>query len=375
MHFMRTILRFLATSLFRFSILLLPPLIAVTIVFGTPGHLKQALRGSGVYANFTDAVLEQSLPKNTDPQTKTLLSDPGVKDAIRKSFPPTLLQSYTETFTDGVYNWLAGKTPQPQFTIDLGTPKRQLVTNLTAYAKQRVDTLPVCTVAQLKQLSANTTILDLPCRPTGLDTAKAAEQFSADVTSNTNFLGDTTVTADNLPKSQSGQTIFQRAARAPRAYQQLIQGAWIFGAIAIATGVATVLLHDKKRAGIKSLAWVLLGSGVFWMLGVVLYTILFHRLPQAMATTSNNVLERPIMTLVTNLAGNINHVVGIVAVAYIIVGGGGMIGLLVTRPKTTEPNLAQSAEPASATGEQPAITQEGTTTDQPTINDKGEPRS
>lgn len=338
MHFVKSFGRFVTMSLFRLCVLILPPVIATVAIFGSASPIEKALENSGVYNNFTNAVLDQSVSENNDAQAKALLVDPGVRKAINESFSAEILQTDTEMITNGVFDWLEGKTAQPQFSIDLKEPRDKLVTNLTAYAKQRVDTLPTCTLDQIKQLQTDQNLLNLQCRPPGLDTDKAAKQFSDDILKNTDFISKQTITASDISKDETGQNFFQKQSKVPDAYHLFTISPFIIGGFGTLMAAALVLLHDKKRAGIASISWTVLGAGVFWLIGAVAYTFIFQHLNQNIPSIANAAFKQSISSLITTLANDLTRVAGMVAIIYIVLSATILITLRFTREKQIAPD-------------------------------------
>lgn len=332
MQLLRSALRIISGGLFRLCLLFLPPLLAGVMIFGSPKHIEQALTQSGAYDNFVTAVLDESAKASqTDPQAQLLLQDSGVREAVISTFPPQLLRTYTESVIHGTYDWLTGRTTKPSFTIDLSQPKQQLATDLTAYVTQRANTLPACTTEQLSTLPAELNMLNIPCLPPGFDIRQAAQQFSDDVMRNTDFLQNAQLTADSLPKDSTGTALYaEQLSTMPIIFQWTMLLPWIYAIGAFVCGALFVWTSTQRKAALRSIAWTLVVSGAFWLMGVLSYALLVHDAPQLPTTITNDAFRTSMSTLFTSLSTQFNKILGFVGIGYVIVG---TVGVVATRNK------------------------------------------
>ncbi len=270
MIFIKRMLLSAGVWLFSTLLFIIPPVFAITGVLGNTGGIERALEQSKVYDEFVPLVLENAQKQNTDPQAQTLLAEPAVQSAIQAAFPPQTLRTSATSVISGVFDWLQGKTPEPQFTIDLTESKQALISNLNTYAEQRINSLPVCTLAQLQTINPSADILSLPCRPPGVDTAQLSKQFSDQLATNTPFLDKPVITNETLAKDSS-KPITSDVAELPEAYQATQIGRWLLVGLAVALAALLILLRRNKKAGVRLVAWSLISAAALWGIACVVY--------------------------------------------------------------------------------------------------------
>jgi hypothetical protein len=259
----------LAAYGFRIGALFLAITIAAVLVFGTPDALKQALHESGAYNAAADTVAKQATKS-----TELASADTAAKD----SFTPQAVRTTSEQNIDHIYDWLEGKTAKPEIKIDLQPYIGSFTRSLDGQATQKAASLPVCTAAQLQTLDLrNINPLDLPCLPPGVNVANAKDQAVNQAVASNDFLQNPVLTADSLPKDVQGKTIIDRAANAPATYQWLMRAPWLFGALALVSAAATLLLwRSDWRQAVRKLARSLLGVGITLLVVVLVVRLLLQ---------------------------------------------------------------------------------------------------
>lgn len=350
--------------LFKICLVVLPVVFAVTLVFGSPDSIEKALKESRVYDQFVTVVLDSSKEQATEPGAQQLLNDPGIRAAIEESFPAELLERSTTTVIGGVFAWLQGDTPEPQFVVDFTEAKTSLITNLKEVAEKRAAGLPECTVEQLQTLDPNTDFLSLPCRPPGFDVKQASDQFGQQILHDVEFLNKPVISHQTLAK-EGQPLISEDLQQLPKAYQAAQAAKWV--ALAIVTGLGLVLVfarHDR-RAGLRHIAWAMLGAGVFLGITLAVYWFAFDQANKTVAgvdATRAMVLDGA-QVLMTDL----NQIILMFSGAYMLVGGGILLTLRLRTPKTTG---KVSDEPAVTDTKKHPKPAEGVDAEAPTSSDK-----
>jgi hypothetical protein len=237
---------------------------ALVTVIGTPNMLKQSLRSSGIYSAVVDDVLAASATTGQSHAAGSVpFNDPGVRQAAQKSFPPSLLQAGSEQVIDGVYHWLDGRVPQPDFKVDLAGAKIGLANNVADYARARVSTLPVCTAVQLQTLgSTSVDAFAIPCNPPGLDLDAVRTQVYGDIANNKEFLAEPVITAGSLPKDAGGRTVFQNAAGAPSVFRRVKLYTRLYIPVILLVFAVYILLHESRRQGLRRAGKLLVITGL-----------------------------------------------------------------------------------------------------------------
>lgn len=320
-------------AVFKVLLVLLPLVFAATIVFGSSASLEHAARESRVYEQFVSVVLDNSKDQAKDPQAQQLLSDPEIRSAIEESFPPQLLETSGSSVIQGVFAWLQGKTAEPEFTIDLSSAKSALMANVTEVAKKRADGLPVCTIAQLRTFDPNTDLLSLPCIPPGTDITAASQQFSSQLIDDAEFLNNPVITNQTL--AADGQPLVnEKAQKLPKLYQAAQTARWILLGVVLALGLLLVFARRNRRAGVRHVAWSLLGAATFWIIAMAAYWFMFDKANTAGAEQQD--VQAMLLDGGKVLLTDLNRVIGICAGVYVALGGGLLVLLRFTKPHTTE---------------------------------------
>src|SRR3990167_5922570 len=129
---------------FSFSLLLMVSTTAISSTF-TTSNFKEWLSKHKVYNSLVDRALSENKKETLSSKSgEVSFGDKEMRNAIKKTFTPKLLQDITEDFIDGVDPWLKGKTDNPTFKIDLSDVKSSLATNIASaykksYAKLRSE--------------------------------------------------------------------------------------------------------------------------------------------------------------------------------------------------------------------------------------------
>ena len=173
MHIIKKLARGLSSYLSKLFIFLVAIVGALVFTFHSPKKIEKSLSDSGVYSTFIDSALKEvnKSNKSGNDNSNIPITDPAIKEAANKAFPPTLLQQTTENVLNGSYDWLTGKTTGPSFKVDLRQAKQTFAQSVGEAAKQRLVKLPACTAAQLQKLSSDIDPFSVLCRPPGVNLA------------------------------------------------------------------------------------------------------------------------------------------------------------------------------------------------------------
>ncbi|MDB5186012.1 MAG: hypothetical protein JWL85_535 [Candidatus Saccharibacteria bacterium] len=343
MNIFRKATLWILPSLFRIALVLLAISTALTLVFGTPEKLKDTLNESGVYSSFVDGVIKENAKNNQD-EGSVPLNQPEVQSAIKSSFNPDLLKQSTEKVIDGSYAWLDGKTTEPTFAVDLNNAKQQLANGLGDYAMQRVANLPVCnTPAQLQQFqNGNIDPFTMTCRPPGLNLASEKQKFIREFMGNKEFLSDTNVTAQDLPKTSSGEPIAQAYQNAPETYQWAKRAPLILGALALLMAIGIFFLAETRQKGIRLLGMSFLTTGVFLAIATLIIWFLFKQANEPggrLAEFATSSIQTTFIGILGSLYEALNRILIIFAGSYVVVGA-----ILLLIQKLRSKSLARGAQ-------------------------------
>jgi len=113
MHFVRKALLVLVGAVFPLLLFATAFDFAILRVAGSPASVKQTLSDSGIYNSVVNNALDQAKQSTQADGSQIDLTDPAIKKAANESFTPQVIQNSSEKVIDGIYNWLNGKTTQP----------------------------------------------------------------------------------------------------------------------------------------------------------------------------------------------------------------------------------------------------------------------
>ena len=339
-----------SSAICKLALLALAFVVAGNMVFGKPDTLKTTLKDSGIYSGFTDSLIQQA---KTDSATKPVgqdlpVQDPLVQEAIKKAITPEFAQSTAEQVVDGTYNWLEGKTSKPDFNVDLSGLKQNLANNVADAGVQRAQSLPVCTTQQLRQLDPNATDpFSLPCLPPGINLQAERQKLVNQTLTNGEFISDTSISADDLKDKGQTTSPFEKASYVPALFQWSQILPWILGSLVLVTGAGVILLDSERRRGIKSLSITLLITGGILAVSALIGWYFMRALDlnrDGLANTAQ--VQQSAVYIIRTLSGLFNKTLCIFAGIYIVLGGGGLLGLHFTKPKVSTPAPAKQPKPA-----------------------------
>ncbi len=339
MQILKSIFRILCSQLLKICILFVAVSTAIVVVLGTSSRLKSDIKASGIYDKAVNGIIDQvkkDQNKNQNPDSKKAdisLDDPGMRDAIKKALPASFLENSANGVIDGVFGWLKGTTPQPIFTIDLTETKKQLAVGVGEVAYQKALALPICTRSQLRTLNLNNVdVNNLPCLPPGIDLQAERDKYVATVSSSKDFLPDTKITNENLPKKDD-KTVFDQANKVPTAYQLLVKLPYILSVLGLLAGVGVVFLHDERRRGLWVVSRTVFVVGLVLLVGILVSNYIINN-SNIIKHGNGSDLEQTAQALGRLLVGDFNHVLLLFGIPYIALGAGGMLAIRLTRPKT-----------------------------------------
>jgi hypothetical protein len=305
MHILRRLGSRLAWSFFLILLFLFVLLSGIVLVVGNPAKVKGIIRRSGVYQSVIGSVLQQSQQTNGggSPIGSVPLDRPEVQAALRRAFPPVLLQTQSEAAIDSTYRWLEGKTPALDIRIDLTEAKTTFAANLGAYLNQRLSTLPRC------PLSVSPTTFDAftaTCLPPEVSVASTAQTVEHAISNSPEFLPNPIIATGTLLNT-NGEPAAQRLRKVPPAYQAVIRLPLILGSVVIALAAVVVGAAVDRRKAVHQLGIGLVVSGGFWIVSALALDHLFQHFTSSLTRPDSTALNNE-LTKVLNLTNTaLNH--------------------------------------------------------------------
>ncbi len=352
MHILRKIGLVMASTLFKIVLLLFTIAGALTLTFQNPSGIKTALDKSNAYSTAVDSAvigLEKQVSKpqpGEDQHIDTAVLSKGVRTALT----PQVVQNASEQFIDGVYHWLEGKSEQPDFKVDLSSAKQAFIASVTQSARERLTSLPSCTVEQLRTMDVNEIDpLSTPCLPPGFNIDQAVQKASNDLANSEDFLDDTVITADDLgalggKQGQKSENIFEKFSFLPKIYGLMQPVLWLTGLGLVLLALAMIFLDKDRRSGIKKVAVTLVVMGILFGVSLIAYGFIFKK-----ANVNNPNTPPALVNVITQLIGQFNQALLWFVGTYIVLGTAMLVALRLTRPA----KIATNDEKTNSVEEKP----------------------
>lgn len=246
------------TALFA-SLFLLAYFLVFYQVTANPGRIKRILSDSGVYQQVPSVVYDNVLKSESKHGQDIPLKSPVVRQTALATFTPDFVQTNVENSIDGVYGWLAGKTSQPQFNIDLKGAKGRFARSLS----NNIGKLPKCSLSQQAKIKAeNFDAFSSPCVPPGVDIAAIKKKILGTAAKSDELVKQDKISPITI-KDKDGKPVFDNYKEIPRAYQLSVKLPYLFGVFCLILAAGLVLASQTKRDGFRKLGKVLAVAGVF----------------------------------------------------------------------------------------------------------------
>lgn len=362
MHSLRRPLLVLAAALLPALLFATAFTVGVLRVTGDSESVKKVLSESGIYNSVTGEVLKDARISSGS-ASQVSLTNPEVKKAAEAAFSPQLVQNSTEQVIDGIYKWLDGKTPLPDFKVDLTAAKASFGEKVGDAAQNRAGSLPVCPAgvspSSFDPFSAS-------CLPRGVTPTQVGAQAENDVIKGEGFLEDSIITANTIKEEGAAKSVFADQLKdAPTDYQRFKTIPIVLIVLTILTIAGIILLSSSKARGLKKVGIILLVIGGIILLSAwALNHVTANRIAPEIKL-ENKVLQNNVKKLVTDTVQRVNKGYGALGGVYVVLGalttGGGILltrsnskkgGANSSQAASTEPET-KSPKPAQSTYKTP----------------------
>lgn len=308
-----------------------------------PDKLESWLSSSKIYDHLTGAALDQSQKSGNGSSGSVSFSDPRVRQAAETAFTPQLLRTNTNIFIDSNYSWLTGKTATPTFTIDLSEAKQNFAKLVGQYAEMHLAGLPVCSAAQLAQISIPVDPLSISCRPAPLSPQSEGARVVQEVNNSKDLLSDPVITAGSLNQdlqNSQNKPYYQRLSSAPKIYRFSLELPWILASLALLSTLGIVFIAPRRRRGVGRVGVVLLASGVVLVAAKFVADALVNKLEDKAIRISTlaDQLKQPISDLLHHLELQLAQSYLWFGIAFLVIALLIFFALFKTRQSTTKQN-------------------------------------
>jgi hypothetical protein len=270
---------------------------------GSPTDVKKIVAESGLYKNVVPSLLDQMKQLDTNVgQVPT--NDPTVRQAANQSLTPAAVQSNAESAIDSIYAWLDGKTPQPNFKIDLSGVQTDFANNLAAAIEAKAAALPVCTTPYT---STSFDVYSATCLPAGLTPAAVAAQAKNDVAGGGGFIDKPVITANDVKGSDPGKSAFASQWKSlPTQYQRLKKTPYILILLTLLAAAAIILLSINRWRGLRRIGLTMVIVGLFMLFFSWGLNRANTNYIQQKITISNSAMQTDIRKLVTDIVQRVD---------------------------------------------------------------------
>ncbi len=257
---------FIVNFVFRFSLFSGLSLLAAVLVVANKNTIKGILINVNAHERFTQSVVDSTKNANFDNPNTIPLDRPEIISAIQKSLDKKSLQKITDNFIDSGYDWLDGKTPDIEFSVDVTKNKQVLADSIADYAITRIARLSPCT-APPKQ----TNVFTVECNPTGVDLGVLRIEIVKMIMDDKSLFPTNKITLDQLPKTSEGQTITQAYSKTPKYFHLFKIAPFILIGLVMICATIIVFSARTRRSAIKTIGRSLIGTAVILAITPLIY--------------------------------------------------------------------------------------------------------
>lgn len=319
--------------------------VGVLKVVGNPTSIKHALSDSGVYNSVVANALDQA-QSSASVNNRISLTDPAVKQAAQEAFPPQVVQQSTEDVINGVYDWLNGRTEQPEFNVNLSDEKASFAEKVGQAAQQRATTLPACT-----SVPTSTDPLNVSCLPRGTTPGQVGLRAKDAILSAQGFLDHPNIAPSSIKGSNSSQSIFQneQVKKVPTRYQKAKKSPIILVILTVLVILAIIFLSSSRRRGLRRVGITLLSAGVVLLLFAwALNHVATHDVTTKVQT-DNKVLQSSIQKIAVDIIKIIDKNYWIFGGIYAVLGVVALVVASFWRRRNAVAPTAAAGAPVSTT--------------------------
>jgi hypothetical protein len=316
----------IAVLLFPFGISAVALFVGVYAVFDTPQSLKKALNDSGIYA----LPPQDSVASAEDPSSLPT-TDPGIQQALMNALPPSFIQSSSDRAIDSVYSWAHGTTKSPDFSVDLSQVKVNFANNVAAYVEQKITALPPCTQI-IAPPETTDELLAMTCRPVGISVAGIANRARQEVLNSNIFPENNTIDTASF-KDAEGKPLSDQLAFVPVVHQYFIISLYVLPILTFLCMIAIVFWSLTKRAGVKRVAWIFIGTGLTNAVLAIAQVWLLHATASILGTPGSVAVQDKLLIVLEALTVELRNWWLGFGIGYIVLGIALLTTLAIVRPK------------------------------------------
>ena len=352
MSFVRKLLVGMLSSLAVSLLFLTAVDIGVVRIVGDKEKVKHIVAQSGIYNTVIPSTLDKAQKLSTN-KGEVSLNDKTIRSAAGSTFSPKYLEDTVNNVIDSTYRWLEGKTPSPDFNIDLGSTKTVFADKVAESIKQAAVKLPVCPGAPN---AASFDAFNATCLPKGVTAAQAADQAKQQVLTGQGFLDSTNITAKDVKSGDTNQPVFDNQLKqAPQIYQKFKFSPIILPVLSLLVLLGIIFLSSSHKKGLRRVGITLAFVGI--VLIAVAFTVnkaLPGQILPKITIKDNPVIETNIRNIVSEIVHDINHTYYVIGGIYAGIGVIALAGAMILLRGQPEAKTASGADaPPSDSHDEP----------------------
>ena len=219
--------------------------VAVTTL-GNRNTVGGWLEDSGAYNKLTDVALDSA--KHDENPDDIPLDNPEIRKIANQVFNADFLRSNSETFLNGIYDWLEGKSETLNFQINIADAKNRLAEGVGGYVANRATELPRCTA-----IPTEFDVYSADCLPPGVSAEQVGEQARSQVLNSKDFMPNSSFSAADIKfKDENGQQTSLADAKQLKQFQNSYEWAkrvpLILAILSATLATGIVMLSQIGRA-------------------------------------------------------------------------------------------------------------------------------
>ncbi|MDB5161189.1 MAG: hypothetical protein JWO96_569 [Candidatus Saccharibacteria bacterium] len=316
---------------------------------GNPKDIKTIISESGLYSGVVPSLMDQM--KQVDTSVGQIpTSDPTIRQAANQSFTPAEVQRNAEGAIDSIYAWLDGKTPQPNFKIDLSNVQSSFAANLATAVQQKAASLPPCTTPYT---STSFDVYSATCLPRGVTPASVAAQVKSDAAGGKGLIDKPVITSADLKSGNSGQSVFSSQLKGlPTQYQRVKKTPILLIALTILCAAAIIFLSTSRARGLRRVGITLVVVGLFMLAFSWGLNRANTNFIQPKISLSNPVMQADMRKLVTDIVQRIDKNYWTFGGVYAALGLAALAGPVILQKRGRLPHK-ETDSPAGQVGAAP----------------------
>lgn len=252
-----------------FFVVLIIPLIVFMNALTNQTTVKQWLVDAEVYPLATEQIYQEAREEATKSQQNVkqlrkngFFNEEQLFETISTVLDETFIQEQSERVIDGIYGWLEGKTPAPEYTVSLKEKWPETSQALKDELLAQYELLPLCGLGQT--LPPKTDISKVVCRIPGRDVTPQINAFIDSFVKQDNQIATGEWKGSDLLASESNPNGLQQADldKARSAYTAL-SVLPLVSIVAAVIGVIIIVATAKTwRSGLKVVGGTFVVAGI-----------------------------------------------------------------------------------------------------------------